>query len=298
VDSIVSVPETAAKPLDVLLIDDDPDIPVLISSFLEERGAPFKLDWVDNLTAGIAHFQKKKPDVVLLDLHLPDSQGFETFTTFKSKISSAPVVVMTSLDDQNCALEALKNGAQDYLVKGEVDGKRLSLVLHYAIVRHANANNTLAASMMDESTGFYNRKGLVMMISQQLKSSQRTGGGLTLLLSQINDLNRIRQMYGEEEAAQAARMAAQILKESFRDSDPISRVAPDRFVVIPSDYTHYFPKTIARRLDKNPHYHEAQFNHYKLTLGLASLRISCDPMPSAEAVLEQIDKAFDSKPSA
>jgi diguanylate cyclase (GGDEF)-like protein len=282
------------KGFNLLLIDDDSDMPALIKGLLEDREV-FNLDWVGSLREGLARLKTTKPDVVLLDLHLPDSKGSNTFLKFKTDAPGVPVVVLTSLDDEKFALEAVRKGAQDYLVKGDVNGKRLAQVLRYAMARH-QIHRTMAArsSITDEVTGFYNRKGFLMLLSEQMKGMQRTGKGLMLFLSFLHGMSGITEEYGEEEKEQAAKMAAQILKESFRSSDILARVGPDRFVIIPGQDTHYYPKTIARRLDKNPKYYNAQFNLYRLSLSIGSLRISPEPLPSPANVLEKLDEVFES----
>src|SRR5204862_1143637 len=74
-------------------------------------------------------------DVVLLDLGLPDSQGLDTFVRARRGAPNEPIVVISGLDDEQLALEAVRSGAQDYLVKGRIEGQLLARVLRYAIER-------------------------------------------------------------------------------------------------------------------------------------------------------------------
>src|SRR5207253_7121818 len=74
-------------------------------------------------------------DVVLLDLGLPDSQGIDTFVRARRGAPNEPIVVISGLDDERLALEAVRSGAQDYLVKGRIEGQLLARVLQYAIER-------------------------------------------------------------------------------------------------------------------------------------------------------------------
>jgi signal transduction histidine kinase/DNA-binding response OmpR family regulator len=113
------------KPIKVLLIEDNPGDARLIQELLREAAtARFELLHVERLAAGLERLGEEKFDVLLLDLGLPDSQG-----------PDVPIVLLTALDDKAFALEAVRQGAQDYLVKGQVDGNLLIRALCYAIER-------------------------------------------------------------------------------------------------------------------------------------------------------------------
>jgi DNA-binding NtrC family response regulator len=87
------------------------------------------------MSSGVDLLGKKKFDVILSDLGLPDSIGIGTFKTFHSLYPDIPVIVLTGLDDENTALVAVQSGAQDYLVKGQIDTRQLTRSIRYAIER-------------------------------------------------------------------------------------------------------------------------------------------------------------------
>ncbi len=123
-------------PTTVLLIEDNPGDARLIREVIADaQGVPIELEWADRLSTGLQRLGRKGIDVVLLDLTLPDSQGFETFLKAHEQFPSVPIVVLSGLDDETLAVEAVQKGAQDYLVKGQVDGKTLVRVMRYAIER-------------------------------------------------------------------------------------------------------------------------------------------------------------------
>ena len=120
----------------VLLIEDNEDDALLIRETLTEAaGAPFTLEWADRLSAGLARLATGGFDVVLLDFGLPDSQGLETLSKVRDQAPEVPVVVMTGLADEMLAVEAVRAGAQDYLVKGQVTGHLLTRAARYAVER-------------------------------------------------------------------------------------------------------------------------------------------------------------------
>jgi two-component system, cell cycle sensor histidine kinase and response regulator CckA len=120
----------------ILLVEDSMAIATQIQGFLASaKGIKLVIQHVTDLKSAIQHSAKGVYDVVLLDLGLPDSYGLETFTGFHAAAPDIPTVVFTSVDDEERALEALRQGAQDYLVKGEVDSRLLIRAIRYAIER-------------------------------------------------------------------------------------------------------------------------------------------------------------------
>jgi PAS domain S-box-containing protein len=123
--------------LRLLLVEDNPGDVRLIEAMLQETAArEFSLECVDRLAAGLERLGHKKSDVVLLDLSLPDSHGLDTFLTMHSYAPHVPVIVLTGAKDDELALQAVQEGAQDYLIKGEIDGKLLMRAVRYGLERH------------------------------------------------------------------------------------------------------------------------------------------------------------------
>jgi PAS domain S-box-containing protein len=126
-------PET----IKVLLVEDNPgDARLLQLTLSEVSSAHFDLTCVDLLSKAMENLSEQPFDAVLLDLSLPDSQGFDTFTKLHEQFPEVPIVVLSGLSDETLALRAVQEGAQDYLVKGQVNGADLiSRSLRYAIER-------------------------------------------------------------------------------------------------------------------------------------------------------------------
>jgi signal transduction histidine kinase len=121
-----------------LLIEDNLGDARLIREMLREAGAGqpvVDLSHADRLSSGCAQLTGNDSDVVLLDLSLPDSQGMATFQAVHSAAPAIPIVVLSGLDDKDLAIRAVQEGAQDYLVKGQVDGAAILRSMRYAIER-------------------------------------------------------------------------------------------------------------------------------------------------------------------
>jgi len=125
-----------AAPLRILLVEDNPGDARLIRETLRDAGSlAFELRHADRLAAALPQLAARDADVVLLDLSLPDAHGLETVTRALAAAPEVPIVVLTGLDDETVAVQAVQAGAQDYLVKGQVEPGMLSRALRYAMER-------------------------------------------------------------------------------------------------------------------------------------------------------------------
>lgn len=120
----------------VLLVEDNPaDARLLREAVKEVEGNQIHLTHVDNLGKALLRLDEDRFDVVMLDLSLPDAEGLDTLLTTHNRAPSVPIVVLTGLDDQELAIRAVREGAQDYLVKGQFSGQLLVRAMRYATER-------------------------------------------------------------------------------------------------------------------------------------------------------------------
>ena len=120
----------------LLLIEDNPSDARLIEVMLEHASSGlFDIEHVERLSDGLNRLERGDINVVLSDLSLPDSEGLDTFARLHGKAPQIPIIVLSGLNDTNLALKAVHEGAQDYLIKGEVDGQLLVRAMRYAIER-------------------------------------------------------------------------------------------------------------------------------------------------------------------
>jgi two-component system, sensor histidine kinase and response regulator len=125
-----------ATPVRVLLIEDDRSDALLVAKALtDSRAANFEVRAVTCLADGLAALKEGPFDVVLVDLSLPDCPPVETVGRVTAAAGNLPVVVLTALDDEIFSREVVKRGVQDYLVKGQFDGRMLARAVFYALER-------------------------------------------------------------------------------------------------------------------------------------------------------------------
>jgi PAS domain S-box-containing protein len=125
--------------LNILVVEDNLGDFVLIDEMLSEaRSFHKKVLNCTTLATATQNLAADKYDIVLLDLSLPDSSGIETFTRLNSASSQLPIIILSGYNDTDFAKEAVRLGAQDYLVKGEFDSKLLEKAISYSIERKLN----------------------------------------------------------------------------------------------------------------------------------------------------------------
>jgi signal transduction histidine kinase len=123
-------------PFKILLVEDNPGDARLIKEMLADaRAQDLIVEWVSRLADGLEQLSRDKFDLVLLDLDLPDSSGLDTFIKTHAKAPQVPIVVLSGLADETLALTAVRQGAQDYLFKNEINFNQLLRAIRYATER-------------------------------------------------------------------------------------------------------------------------------------------------------------------
>ncbi len=131
-----------------------------------------------------------------MDLDLPDSEDLGTFERAYAFAPDVPIVVLTGMEDEEMALDMVKSGAQDYLVKGEVGPDLLLRSIRYAVERHHLTSALRSLSLIDDLTGLYNRRGFSDLGEQHLKLARRTARAVLLVYVDVDDLKTINDTLG------------------------------------------------------------------------------------------------------
>lgn len=119
----------------ILLVEDDAGDALLVEELLADTGLTHTLSWTQTMAGALADLAGQTPDCVLLDLHLPDASGVGAIQTLEAACPHTAVIVLTGLAESRAGVQAVANGAQDYLVKGQVTADLLDRVVRYAVHR-------------------------------------------------------------------------------------------------------------------------------------------------------------------
>jgi len=222
-------------PNSVLLIEDNPGDARLIELMLgEDPDSPFRLRCVDRLARGLELLATEKPELVLLDLSLPDSHGLDTFDKVFAHSPKIPIIVLTGNDDQTIALSAVKTGAQDYLIKGKLDRELLVRAMQYSIERKRYQEALEHQANYDALTGLPNRNLLHDRLKQAV-FAQRHVRNIAVVFIDLDHFKFINDSLGHNAGDKLLQQMADRLREAVRDGDTVSRLGGDEFILVLND---------------------------------------------------------------
>jgi diguanylate cyclase (GGDEF)-like protein len=216
----------------VLLIEDNPGDALLLQAILQEGDPPPIVQVADRLSKAVQLAEQDEFDIVLLDLSLPDSHGMDTVIRASENFNDQPIIVLTGLDDDQVGIKAVQLGAQDYLVKDQVSGALLRRTFRYALERHRMREALLQASLLDELTGLYNRRGFLSLATRELARAARKQVPCLVMFADLDGLKPINDHHGHAAGDWAIRKAGQCLRSCLRSSDLIARIGGDEFTAL------------------------------------------------------------------
>lgn len=182
--------------------------------------------------ASFARLARGGVDVVLLAMPISARRGFEIFTGLRALAPNVPILFLAGGEDARHGLEAVRAGAQDFLLKSDVDGERLVRGLRHAIERHRLQVARLDLALRDELTGLYNRRGFLTLATRDLRVARRSDETLHVAFADLDDLKRVNDTVGRAVGDRALRDAAAVLRQTFRDSDLVARIGGDEYAVL------------------------------------------------------------------
>jgi diguanylate cyclase (GGDEF)-like protein len=236
-----SAPLPPGSELRVLLVEDDPDDALAVKESLRDASALFHFDVTHVTTlaplrerlAGAAY------NIVLCDLGLPDGRPRSRLTDVLEAAGGIPVVVMTGLDDEQVALDAVRTGAEDFLVKGSTDLHALPRILGQTVQRHRLARELERARRResflaghDPLTRLPNRHRLLSKLEQALAEARKSGRMLALLFIDLDRFKPVNDTLGHMMGDRLLRAVADRLSGAVRRGDLTARFGGDEFVVL------------------------------------------------------------------
>ncbi len=223
----------------VLLIEDNPADARLIDIMLgEARGLRFDLHWSRNLNEGVHHLSEHGADVVLLDLGLPESTGLKTLQRLQSTGLKMPtLVVLSGLTDEQVAMHTLQSGAQDYLVKGQVDSSLLLRAIRYAMgrsqaeeaLRQAHAEAQAAKERAEVASQA--KSAFLANMSHDLRTPLNGILGFAQLLQWDRSLTERQQL-----SVSAIRQSGEHLLTLINDILDIAKIEAGKIEMFPTDF--------------------------------------------------------------
>jgi diguanylate cyclase (GGDEF)-like protein len=285
----------------VLLIEDNPGDTRLLREILNEQNSlKIQLAHLECMGAAEKFLAENAVDIILLDLGLPDAQGLEAIRRTRAAAPGVALVVLTGLDDESVAMQALQHGAQDYLIKGQIETRALLRALRYAIERKTMENAALAMAQHmahsaehDFLTGLPNRMLLNDRIGQAIALARRHVKKAAVLFLDLDGFKHINDSLGHPVGDKLLQSIAKRLADCIRGSDSVSRQGGDEFVVLLLNLEHAENAAVtARRMLEavaKPHYIDHHDLHVTASIGVS---VYPDDALDAEALIKNADTAM------
>jgi diguanylate cyclase (GGDEF)-like protein len=238
-----------SQQIQILLVEGNPIDARRLAQMLRTGGAiNFRLRRAHKLRQAKRHLENGRADVALIDLSLPDAQGLDILIEAQQAAPRVPFIALSASADDSLAAQALQLGAQDFLVKSEINPGQLARALSFAIARQQAQLHLRSLSFMDELTGLHNRRGFVSLAEQHLKLTARQGVRSTLTFIDVDNLKYVNDNFGHREGDYALQQIAGLLRECFRQSEFIGRLGGDEFCVLLSHTSEMAELLVRERL--------------------------------------------------
>jgi diguanylate cyclase (GGDEF)-like protein len=184
------------------------------------------------VTEALRQLSVQRFDVVLLDLAPQRNRGLDAIARVHDVAPDTPVVVLGPRADDDVAVQAIREGAQDYVVDGRTDASTLVRVLRCAIERQVVQNSLRGMSLVDQLTGLYNRRGFFTLARQHEKLANRLRRRMLHIFLDLDGLKQVNDTFGHREGDLALVETAEVLRQTFRESDVVARIGGDEFAVL------------------------------------------------------------------
>jgi len=243
--------------------------------------------------ASLARLARGGVDVVLLAMSLSARRGFAIFTELRALAPAIPFLFLSDAEDERNGLEAVRAGAQDFLVRSEVDGPVLAHALRLAIERHRLHAALLDLALVDDLTGLYNRRGFLTLATRDLRLARRGNETLLVAFADLDDLKGVNDTAGHAVGDRALRDTAALLRQTFRDSDLVARIGGDEYAVLVRNAVPESAGVLAERLKRQLRdFNRRAARPYQLSISLGFAAHKASTLGSVAGLLDRADRAL------
>ena len=262
----------------VLLVEDVPLLARIAEQMLKKSPAHrYVVTLKANLQDTLAALRTEEYHVILLDLNLPDSAELATLTAVVEAAPEVPIIVLTAAHGHEIGFQAIKLGAQDFLVKGDFHFLTLDRAIIYSFERHRLQRTLRELAVIDELTGLYNRRGFNTLnqdFLQRMKASEARG---FLCFFDLDRFKQINDEHGHKKGDEALAEFADNLREIFKKDCLLVRLGGDEF--------------LAMGLERHPGEVEEALQALQVVLSVRNRAASCEFVLEASSGLAYFDRA-------
>jgi two-component system cell cycle response regulator len=259
----------------ILIVDDEPDTLEIIEALLHIEG----YDVITALTGedGVKEAQKEKPEVILMDINLPGIDGNEALRRIRKNNPLQCVIMLTAFATVDNAIQALKEGATDF-VKKPFENEHLIHIVNQALEksrtlleREKLEEEVRRLSITDDLTGLYNHRHFFKTLESELVRMKRQKTTLSLLMFDLDHFKRYNDLYGHLEGDKVLRKVGEIVRNSIRSNvDSGYRYGGDEFATLLIGASLDQSLAIAERIRSS--IEQARFQDITVSIGLAEFQ--------------------------
>jgi diguanylate cyclase (GGDEF)-like protein len=279
-----------AAQTNILIVDDNPDNLRLLAKILESQG--YIVRKALNGRMALQGVHRDPPTLILLDINMPEMNGYEVCQKLKASEASAqiPVIFISALERVENKVQAFELGGVDYITKPFQEQEVLMRIKNQLLIQQQRQqlleqNQRLEheiqerlraeaevrqLSVTDELTGLYNRRGF-FLLAEQLKIARRTQTSYFILFADLDGLKNINDTFGHEMGDRVIVDTGQILKETFREADIVARLGGDEFAVFIHTFSGNFSNFYMRLQENIERFNQQSERAYiSISLGVQS----------------------------
>jgi two-component system cell cycle response regulator len=276
-------------PIRILVVGETKDACRIRGLLDTQDSGNFHISHVTDVNLAAERISMDLTDVLLLDLGSKDQQCRTYVQAARSAAPDIPMVVLADYEDEHFAMEALRQGAQDFISKERLDRTNLVKSLKYSIERHRLQKNLHDLSLRDDLTGLYNRRGFMALAEQHLRMLQRRGPALLIYID-LDELKLINDSHGHLEGNRALIVTANVLRNCFRQSDILARLGGDEFCVLMTDAAQDSAEQVRKRLKSRIDFINGLTSwSFRISLSVGIADVPAMHQPSLEQLLRIAD---------
>lgn len=219
--------------ISLLLVEDDLKEALVIRNMLKEGlQNQFTLEHSLSLSDALDLIQQNQFQAIILDSHLPDGKSFESILQFMQFCPDAPILILSGVEEEDQAIQAVKSGAQDYLIKGQTSSSTLCRAIRYAMERQRATQRITQLAHYDHLTGLANRGLFYERLNCAVARCHRNDTAIALMFLDLDHFKDINDTLGHEYGDSLLKTVAARIKKCIREIDTGVRLGGDEFAVL------------------------------------------------------------------
>jgi diguanylate cyclase (GGDEF)-like protein len=282
------------KTTNVLFIDREHGEYLLIADILAQvQLVEYELTWCNQLELALPRILSQEFDVILLDYYWGEQSARDLLNAARVQACQTPIVVMTDEMETEVDREAIRAGASDYMIKGQIDSQLLERTLRYAIERKQTELHLARLAHYDPLTDIPNRILFRDRLEHAVRLAERDKTPFTLMFIDLNGFKQVNDTFGHDAGDALIRICAERLAESMRRSDSVARMGGDEFTLLLQNIEHNTDIAHIAQKVIDSISQPAQINGYEVVVG-CSIGIAIYPQAGqdADTLLKNADMAM------